>query len=141
MTEQLERERAEKARLTRELEALRKQKQLPVQPIAPTMATVILAPIGGKGIGGEVKNIRLSPNAANVSATLQIPKESAAVTFSVRLNSAPLAENIKLRSTKSGGKYITVNLSAKSLSFERENLLTATGDDGNRYNFALRVQK
>lgn len=141
LTEQLEREQAEKTRLTRELEALKKQKNLPVQPFAPTMATVILAPIGGKGIGGEVKNIRLSPNAANVSATLQIPKESTAVTFSVRFNSAPLAENLKPRTTKSGGKYITVNLSAKSLSFGKENLLTATGDDGSRYNFAFRVQK
>ena len=142
LTEQLEREQAEKTRLTRELEALKKQKNLPVQPFAPTMATVILAPIGGKGIGGdEVKVIRLSSNAANVSVTLQIPKESTAATFSVRLNSAPLAGNLKPRSTKSGGKYITVNLSAKSLSFEKENLLTATGDDGSRYNFALRVQK
>jgi hypothetical protein len=142
LTEQLERERAEKTRLTRELEALRKQKQLPeIQPIAPPMATVILAPIGGKGGNGEVKTIRLSPNATNVSATLQIPKESVAERFSVRLNSAPLAENIKPRSTKSGGKYITVNFPAKSLLSNEENLLTAIGDDGSRYNFALRLQE
>ena len=140
LNEQLSREQAEKARLTREIEALRKQKQLPVlQPIAPTIATtVFLSPIGGKGNGGEVKTVRLSPNATTVSATLQIPKESVAETFSVRLNSALLGENIKLRSTKSGNNFITVNLPAKSLSFESENLLTATGDDGSRYNFALR---
>ena len=141
LNEQLSREQAEKARLTRELEALKKQKNLPVQPFAPTMATVILAPIGGKGSGDEIKVVRLSPNTANVSVTLQIPKESTAATFSVRLNSAPLAGNLKPRSTKSGGKYITVNLSAKSLSFETENLLTANGDDDSRYNFAFRLRK
>ncbi len=141
LTEQLNREQAEKTRLTRELEELRKQKQLPVQPISPKIATIILAPIGGKGIGGEVKTVRLSSNATAVSATLQIPKESTAATFSVRLNSAPLAENLKPRVTKSGSKFITVNLPAKSLLFERENLLSAIGDDGSRYNFALRLQK
>ena len=143
LTEQLTLEQTEKARLMRELEDLKRQKTIQTpksQPFAPTTATVILAPIGGKG-GDDAEIISINQNAATVSATLQIPSASAAATFSVRLNSAPLAGNLKPRRTKSGDQYLRVVFPAKSLSSARENLLTATGGDGSRYNYILRRKK
>ena len=143
LTEQLTLEQTEKTRLMRELENLKLQKTIQSpksQPFAPTTATVILAPIGGKG-GNDAEIIRVNQNAATVSATLQIPKESAAEIFSVRLNSAPLAGNLKPRRTTSGNQYLRIVFPAKSLSSARENLLTATGGDGSRYNYILRRKK
>lgn len=142
LTEQLSREQAEKARLTRELENLKRQKSIEVpennQPPAPTIATVILAPTGGKGSVGDAKVVSINQNTSKISATLQIPKDSVAETFSVQLNSAPLIENIKPTRTKSGNKFIQVVFPAKSLTSDKENLLTATGDDASRYNYVLR---
>ena len=143
LTEELRREQTEKVRLMRELELLKRQKPIQSpenQPSAPTIIAIILAPVGGKG-GGDAKNISIRQNTATVSATLQIPKESAADTFSVQLNSAPLAGNLKPKMTAPGNKYIRVVFPAKSLSSEKENLLTATGDDGSRYVYILRRQK
>ncbi len=143
LTEQLTREQSEKTRIERELEILKQQKSNrppETQPPAPMIATVILAPIGGKG-GGDGEIITISQNTTTVSATLQIPPDSTAETFSVSLNSAALAGNLKPNRTKSGVKFIRVNLPAKSLSSEKENLLTATGGDGSRYNYVLRRQK
>lgn len=140
LTGELEREQSEKARLERELENLKRQKQLPAQSIAPTMATVILAPIGGKG-AGNAKIISINQNTTKIAATLQIPQDSAAETFSVRLNSALLAESLKPSRTKSGNKFIRVSFPAQNLSSEKENLISVTGGDGSRYNYALRRQK
>lgn len=144
LTEQLEKEQVEKERLTRELENLKREKQTrPPQiqtPTAPTIATVILAPIGGKG-SGDSQSITINQNTATVSATLQIPKESTAESFSVRLNSATLAENLKVSQTKSGNKFVRVSFSAKNLLSDKENLLTATAADGSRFNYVLRRQK
>ena len=135
--EQLEREQAEKIKLERELENVKRQKQTPVQPSATTVATIILSPIGGKG-GGEATTISINQNTATVSATLQIPTDSVAETFSIQLNSAPLAGDIKPNRTKSGVKFIRVVFSAKKLVSESENLISATGSDGSRYNYVLR---
>lgn len=140
LTEQLEKEQAEKTRLTRDLEIL-KQRQTDrppeIQPPAPVIATVILAPVGGKG-GGDAAAVTINQNTRVVAATLQIPKDSAAETFSVSLNSAPLAANLKLNRTASGNKFIRVNLPAKNLSSENENTLTVSAADGSRYNYVLR---
>lgn len=144
LIEQLEKEQAEKERLTRELENLKREKQTrPTQiqtPSAPTVATVILAPVGGKG-GGDAGAISINQNIATVSATLQIPKESTAETYSVRLNSVPLAENLKVSRTKSGNKFVRISFPAKNLLTDKENLLTATAADGSRFNYFLRRQK
>ncbi len=140
LTEQLEREQAEKIKLERELENLKRQKQMPVPPSAPTMATIILSPIGGKG-GGGASVVAVSQNTSKISATLQIPKDSAAETFSVRLDSVPFAENLKPSLTKSGNKFIRIVFPAKDLSSEKETLISVSGSDGSRYNYVLQRQK
>lgn len=144
LIEQLEKEQLEKERLTRELENLKREKQTrppEIQtPSAPTVATVILAPVGGKG-GGDAQTIVINQNTAAVSATLQIPKESTAETYSVRLNSATLAENLKVSQTKSGNKFVRVSFPAKNLLPDKENLLTVSTADGSRFNYVLRRQK
>jgi len=147
LNDQLERELAEKTKLERELESLRREKRnLPVQPKdiqppAPQIATIFLSPLtGGKG-GGDVKTIKVNQNTAKISVTLQIPKETTAETFSVRLNDAPLAANLKPRTTKSGGKFINLSLTPKNLSPDRDNFLTVTGNDASRYNYVFRLQK
>ena len=141
LTEQLSREQAEKARLTRDLELLKRQKSAAPsennQPFAPTIATVILAPVGGKG-GGDSKVVSINQNTSKISATLQIPIDSTAETFSVQLNSTPLIENVKPNVTKSGVKFIRITFSAKSLASGKENLLTVSGSDASRYNYVLR---
>ena len=140
LTEQLASEQAEKARLTQELENLKQRKETPVQPFAPTIVTVVLAPIGGKG-GGDAAVVSVNQNTATVSATLQIPPDSAAEIFSVRLNSVLLAENIKLHRTKSDVKFVRVVFPSKKLSSSDENLIGVTGGDGSHYNYILRRKK
>lgn len=143
LTEQLEREQSEKARLARELEILKRQKSIlppEISPVAPTIATVILVPIGGKG-GGDAATINISQNTTKISATLQIPKDATAEFFSIALNSAPLAANLKPSRTKSGNKFVRISFPAKNLAFDKENLLTVTANDGSRYNYVLRRQK
>lgn len=145
---EFERERSEKERLERELENLRREREnlSPVQPggnqsPAPMIATVILAPLaGGKG-GGEVKTVRVNRNTAKVSVTLQIPKESTAETFSVKLEGVSVAENLKPRATRSGNKFISISLSSQQLPPDKENLVTVTGNDESRYNYVFRIQK
>lgn len=144
LSEELEKEQSEKARIERELENLKRQKseRLPEtqQLLAPTIATVILAPAGGKG-DGDAETIVVGQNTKTISATLQIPKDSSAGTFSVTLNSAPLAANLKSAQTKSGSKFVRVQFPSAKLAPDTENLLTVTGDDGSRYNYALRHRK
>lgn len=146
---ELERERGEKLRLEREIEILRKQKSnLPpvepkeIAPPAPTIATIILSPVtGGKGVTGDVKTIKISADTAKIAATLQIPKESTGETFSVKLDGAPVAENLKAQKTKQGSRFVNISLPAQKLSPDKENLLTVTGDDESRYNYIFRLQK
>lgn len=146
---EFERQRGEKERLERELENLRREKEnLPsVQPggnkqPAPVIATVILAPFaGGKGGDGEVKIIKVNQNTAKISAALQIPKQSTAGSFSVRLEGASIAENLKPRVTKSGNKFISISLLSKQLPPDKEILITLTGNDQSRYNYIFRLQK
>lgn len=137
LTEQLTREQTEKARLESALGNFRREKKSNAQPSAPTIAAVILAPIGGKS-GGAANVVSVGRETATIFATLQIPKESTAETFDVQLNSAPLAENLKPNRTESGNKFIRVRFPLKSLIFDTENLLSVTGNDGSRYNYALR---
>ena len=87
---------------------------------------------------GDAKIVSVNQNTLKISATLQIPKDSVAETFSVQLNSAPLVQNVKPKLTKSGVKFIQVVFPAKSLTSDVENLLTAIGDDASRYNYVLR---
>lgn len=143
LTEQLSREQTERARLTLELKNLKRRKTIEtpeIQTPAPTIATVFLAPIGGRGVG-DAGIISVGKNIEMIAATLQIPPESAAETFSVRLNSAPLAARLKANRTKSGGKYVRVSFPAKNLSPDAENLLIVVGSDDSRYNYVLRRQK
>lgn len=146
---ELERERGEKLRLEREIEILRNQKaNLPpvqpkeITPPAPMITTIILSPVsGGKGVSGDVKTIKVNANTAKIAATLQIPKESTAGSFSVKLEGAPVAENVKPQKTKQGNKFISVALPTQKLAPDKENLLTVTGDDASRYNYIFRLQK
>jgi hypothetical protein len=148
---ELERERGEKLRLEREIEILRKQKaNLPpvepkekeIVPPAPLIASIILSPVSsGKGVSSGVKTIKVSNDTTKISATLQIPKEATAETFSVKLEGAPLAENLKAQKTKQGTKFISVALPPQKLSPEKENLLTVTGNDQSRYDYIFRLQK
>ena len=142
---QLEREQSEKLRLERELERLRREKgNLPPvqpksnQPFSPTIATIFLAP---SGKGGGIKTVKVNKNTSKISITLQIPKESQAETYSVKLEGVSVAENLKPRATKSGNKVITVSIPAQQLTPDKENLLTVTGDDQSRFNYVFRVQK
>lgn len=147
---ELERERSEKSRLEREIEILRKQKtNLPpvepqeIEPPAPIIAAIILSPASNsRGVAGNnVKTIKVDANTAKIAATLQIPKESTGENFSIKLEGAPLAENIKPQKTRQGSKFISVAIPAQKLSLDKENLLTVTGDDASRYNYIFRPQK
>lgn len=144
---QLERERREKLRLESELETLKREKaKLPdkpkeVEPPAPVVATIFLSPISGKGIVSGAKTIQLSKNTREISATLQIPKESTATNFSVKLEGAALAENLKPQKTAQGSRFISIAIDTQRITPEKENLLIVTGDDDSRYNYVFRAQK
>ena len=147
--EQLETEQAQKAKLERELENLRQEKsRLPrenpnqINPPTPTIASAFLLPslIERSGDGGEAKVIPISPNTKSVSFSLQVPKESTAETFSVRLNGADVAKNLKPRTTKSGNRILKVSLSAQKLG-KTEHTLTVVGNDGNENSYPFRLQK
>lgn len=147
LSAELESERAEKERLERELENLRREKgkvpETPKEnaPPAPVIATIFLTPLGGKGAGGEVKTVRVKSQTEKISATLQLPKESKAETFTVKLEGALVGENVKARATAAGNRFVSVSFAAARLAPDKENLITLTGNDESRYNYAFRVQK
>lgn len=144
---ELERERREKLRLELELETLKKEKgKLPdkpkdVEPPAPVIATVFLSPTSSKGIVSGAKTVQLNKNTAQISATLQIPKESTATTFGVKLEGAAVAENLKPQTTAQGNRFISIVFSPQRIAPDKENLLTVTGNDDSRYNYVFRVRK
>lgn len=150
LSEQLESEKAERQKLKNELERLRKErndlppiKQRKTQPPKPTIATILLTPFSGSrgGDSGGIRSVKINPNTSMITATLQIPKESIAESFTVRFGSTNLTQNIKPRKTKTGYKFITISLSTKQISADKDNVISVTDNEGNRYNFVFRLIK
>ncbi|MEZ5424630.1 MAG: hypothetical protein R2747_00065 [Pyrinomonadaceae bacterium] len=146
LDQQLEREKSERQRLENELERLKKLQQNPPPPgpRQPTIASFLVLPFsGGKGANDpdNIKTIRLAPGVKSVNLTLQLPKDAAAETFSVRFKGETLASNRKPGTTRSGFKFLTLTIPSARFSLAEDNVIAVTGDDEVRYNFVLKVQK
>lgn len=138
----------EQNRLKDELEKLRKDRNLPPapknqprRPPQPTITTIILSPYGSKGPGGGVKSVKVTENTSQVSATLQIPKESQGETFTAQFKGSTLASNIKPARTKAGNRSITIRIPAQQLSANEENVIRVTGSDGEQITYIFRPNK
>lgn len=143
LNEQIEREKSEKTRLERELEILRKEKgKSPIEkpkespPQSPIIAT-LLPYSGGKGSGEDTKPIRIKSNTEKIKLNLNIPTESTAKTFDVKLNGENIANGLKSFRGKSGNRVLFITLSTKKLD-ETEHSVTLTGNaETVRYFFRL----
>jgi len=143
LNKQIEGEKNEKLKLERELEILRKEKaKSPVekpkepQPPSPIIAT-LLPYSGGKGGGDDTKVIRIKPSIEKIKLNLRIPTESTAETFDAKLNGENIANGLKPFQSKSGNRFLAVNLPTKNLD-ETEHAVTLTGNgEAVRYFFRL----
>ena len=140
-SEQLENERVEKLRLERELQNLRQQKNLlpprenPSDINAPTIASAFLLPTAGtRGGADETKIIAIDSNTKSVRLSLQIPAESNAESFSVKLDGAQISTNQKPRRTRSGSRVLDVTLAAQKLGETGHTIAVGA----NEYLFRLR---
>ncbi len=136
VAEQLANEQAQKLKLERELENLRKEQNKSQNDRSiPTFASIFLLPFTAeRGGSRDAKIIPIDANTTAISFSLQIPLESKSAAVSVSLDGAPLAANLKPRRTKSGNRIVNVSIDVKKLG-ETEHSLTI---EGREYLFKLK---
>lgn len=145
LNEKIEEIDNQKQQLEQQLKNIRRGNNQPdnknTEPIAPptqTLASVFLLPGGGRG--GAITQVPIKQSVRSINFSLQVPPESAAETFSVRLNGNPVAQNLKPRKTASGRRILRVTIAAQQLR-ETDNTLTVTGDDGKEDSYLFRLEK
>ena len=145
LREKIESEQAQRQRLERELENLRRKRenQTPnspknnAAPPPPLFAGIFLSPVsGGKGTD-DIKYLEIGKDVSNIRLTLQIPPENTARKFSVDLNGLKVISNVSLR----GGKTVVVSISANKFKFGGENRITLNSADGESFDYLLIVER
>ena len=122
LTADLDAERATRSRLEREIAALRNQrpdapKPLPVTADPPTIATVILKPIGARGPGGEISHLNLDSSVKRISILLALPSNIGAdERLSVELNGKTIAQGVRVAVDRSGASRLSVSVQKKDLT-------------------------
>jgi len=146
LNERIDEVENQKKQLEQELKSLRQNVKSPddspnkePSPPPPVIASFFLLPSPDRG--SAPTNIMLKPNTSRIDLSLELPPASKAVTFGVRLNGSPVAENQKPRVLPSGRRVITVSLPAAKLDKGGDYRLTVTGNDGFEDNYSFRLQR
>ena len=120
LTTDLEAERERRTALENELSELRKQIAIsrPAAnnaPIVPTIATLILRPVGTRGGPEPVRKLRIENDEKRVALKIFLPGDTPEGTFSVRVNDIPAGSNIK--PAREEGGAVSVSVAAAVASF------------------------
>ena len=119
LTTDLETERERRTALENELAELRKQivSKPPVNgsPIVPTIATMILRPVSGRGGANPVRTLRLENDEKRVALKIFLPADvSADDTFAVRVNDIIAAGSVKPNKEAGGANSVAASVATGS---------------------------
>jgi len=118
LTTDLDSERERRAALESELAELRRKiAAKPAtndKPIVPTIATLILRPVGPRGGPSSVRNLRLDNNEQRVAVKILLPGDVSEEVFSVRVNDVPVASAVRSRKEAGGSNSITVSVGSNT---------------------------
>jgi hypothetical protein len=119
LTTDLEAERERRTALENELSELRKQIATSRPPannalIVPTIATLILRPMGGRGGPDPVRKLRIENDEKRVALKIFLPGDTPEGTFSVRVNDIAAGSNIRPNREAGGASSVTVAAAAAS---------------------------
>ncbi|HEY0173825.1 MAG TPA: hypothetical protein VGB98_22615 [Pyrinomonadaceae bacterium] len=114
LSEQLEGEGAERERLQRELERLRRERGGGAGPPSPAVATVLLLPTG-RGAGGAAK-VAVGANTARVVLNLELDEAVRPEgLFSVEINGRTVATGLRPQQRASGKQLVMVRVSPRNV--------------------------
>ncbi len=137
LTSDLETERERREKLETELADLRKQisnSRPPVTdtPIAPTIATLVLRPGGGRGEPTLVRKLALSGNEKKVSIVASLPGGATkTATANVELNGSRVANGLRVVTDSEGRRSVSFSTSPDKF-LDGSNRLILTDADGNK---------
>jgi hypothetical protein len=119
LTTDLESERERRVALENELAELRRQiAAKPAandSPIVPTIATLILRPVGGRGGANPVRTLRLGDDVKRVALKMFLPADANADdSYSIRINDNPAASAVKPIKEAGGSNSVSASVSAES---------------------------
>lgn len=113
----------------------------PSNPVAPTVATLILSPVGIRGGPPPSKHLELARGVSRVSTILNLDIANTE-RVSVRLNGESIAENVTVQ-MRGGGKSVSLAIAADSLKEGRNSLAVfdAKGDQIQEFAFTVSRRK
>jgi hypothetical protein len=119
LTTDLESERERRTALENELAELRKQiaSKPPSNdsPIVPTIATLILRPVSGRGGANPVRTLRLDNDEKRVALKIFLPSDvDPNDSYTVRVNDIPAADAIKPNKETGGANSVSASVSTGS---------------------------
>jgi hypothetical protein len=119
LTNDLEAERERRTALEKELSDLRGQiansKPSNNSPIVPTIATLILRPVGTRGGPETVRTLRITNDEKRVALKIYLPGDTPDGVFTVRVNDIPAGSNVK--PIRDAGGVVSVSVAAPVSSF------------------------
>jgi hypothetical protein len=118
LTTDLESERERRQSLETELSKLRNQLQnggsANDSPIVPTIATLVLRPMGTRGGPGSVRRLRLDNDEKRVALKIELPADRAEGLFLVRVNDISAASAVKPNRQPGGVSSLAITVPSES---------------------------